>query len=337
MSFLFEADILPLVFLCIMGISIFAYAILDGYDLGVGMLIPLDKNKETERDMMIASIGPFWDANETWLVLAVGIMLIAFPAAHALMLYHLYLPAAFMLLGLILRGVAFDFRAKAALDHKYDWDRAFKFGSLLTSLTQGYMLGQYVVGFDSSTTSILFSLLSSICVSSAYCYIGATWLILKTEKTLQQTSIRQAKLFGRFALLGILAVSTVNPIINYTVFERWFDQSYWLFMMLIPAICFSSFIFNEKVLNIMPFEKDRYCWLPITLTVTIFLCCFIALGISFFPYIIPGKITAWEAASATASLQFILVGALIVVPVILAYTCYSYWVFRGKTAALQYH
>src|SRR5690606_7838585 len=142
----------------------------------VGILLPLEN--ESQRDTMIASIGPFWDANETWLVLAVGILLIAFPSAHSEILYHLYLPVTVMLAGLILRGVAFDFRAKAPVDHKTLWDKTFKAGSLLASLSQGYMLGMYVMGFESSLAAYSFALLSSLCVSAAYAYIGGAWLVM---------------------------------------------------------------------------------------------------------------------------------------------------------------
>jgi len=171
-----EDALLPHVFLALMGIAILAYAILDGYDLGVGMLLPAQDVQA--RDRMIASIGPFWDANETWLVLAVGILLIAFPQAHSLVLRELYLPAVFMLIGLILRGVAFDFRAKALTQYQRLWDSLFKLGSSLAALSQGYMLGLYVMGFQQGPAAQAFACLSALCVASAYAYIGGGWLVL---------------------------------------------------------------------------------------------------------------------------------------------------------------
>ena len=168
---------LPIIFVILMGIAVLAYAILDGYDLGVGILLPL--NDESQRDRMIASIGPFWDANETWLVLAIGILLIAFPVAHSAVFYHLYIPVVIMLIGLIMRGVAFDFRAKVAADNKFAWDCTFKAGSLITTLAQGYMLGMYVMGFRTDWEAQLFTVLSCLGVTAAYSLIGAAWLILK--------------------------------------------------------------------------------------------------------------------------------------------------------------
>ncbi len=332
-----EAAWLPVIFLGLMGLAVLVYALLDGYDLGVGILMPMKTANETDRDIMIASIGPFWDANETWLVLAVGLMLIAFPAAHSLVFFHLYLPAATMLIGLILRGVAFDFRAKASLDHKLAWDRTFKIGSLITSLSQGYMLGQYVIGFDQSAMGQFFSLLSAAGVTAAYCYIGAAWLIMKTENALQLKAIQQAKLAGRVTLLGIVAVSLVNPLVNPLVFQRWFEQPYFIFVLPIPAICFAAFFFNERLLKHMTSHNDRKSWLPILYVACIFMMSFIALGFSFYPYIVPNKLTIWEAASAPESLQFILAGTVIVVPMILAYTVFAYWVFRGKATELRYY
>ncbi len=331
------ADVLPVIFIGLMGLAVVVYAVLDGYDLGVGILLPIDDQREDDRDTMIASIGPFWDANETWLVLAVGLLLIAFPVAHAIILTNLYLPVAIMLIGLIMRGVAFDFRAKAAIDHKLAWDRAFKFGSLLTTLAQGYMLGQYVMGFEHSLSSYLFCILSALGVTAAYSYIGSTWLIMKTEGELQAQSIKWARLSGRATLIGVLLVSLVNPLVNPGVFDRWFQFPLVMFILLIPALCFFAFIFNNILLARLPKTNDRHCWLPFIMVVMIFVLCFSALAFSFFPYVVPGTLTIWDAASAPESLRFILWGALVVVPVILLYTIFSYKVFHGKATELRYY
>jgi cytochrome d ubiquinol oxidase subunit II len=330
-----EAIWLPIVFVGLMGLAVLVYAILDGYDLGVGILLPFSTKYAKDRDMMIASIGPFWDANETWLVLAVGIMLIAFPAAHSIVLLHLYLPATLMLIGLILRGVAFDFRTKAGLNHKATWDHCFRFGSILTSLAQGYMLGQYVVGFQQDAISIGFSILSALCVTAAYAYIGACWLVYKTEGELQTHSAHRARLLGRIAFMGILSVCMVNPWTNPDVYQRWFLGEYHLILWALPSLCIIAFIANDRLLKNVPMRKQS--WLPFIYAITLFTGCFLALGVSFYPAIVPNKIDIWEAASATASLKFILVGVIIVVPFILAYTIYSYWVFRGKASDLHYH
>jgi len=328
---------LPVIFIGLMGLAVLVYAILDGYDLGVGILLPLGERDEAQRDTMIASIGPFWDANETWLVLAVGLLLIAFPIAHNLVLMHLYIPAAIMLVGLIMRGVAFDFRAKAAIGHKLAWDRTFKAGSLTTSLSQGYMLGQYVMGFAPGWQTQLFSAVSALGVTAAYSYMGSAWLVLKTENELQARAVRWARRAGRATLLGVLSVSAINPLVNPTVFDRWFAYPLVMFVLLIPTLCFLAFIFNDVLLGRMPKANDRHSALPFTMVVIIFLMCFIGLAFSFYPDIVPGQLNIWQAASATASLKFILVGAVIVVPVILVYTAFSYRVFRGKATELHYH
>lgn len=330
-------DWLPVVFIGLMGLAVIVYAILDGYDLGVGILLPMGESDERQRDTMIASIGPFWDANETWLVLAIGLLLIAFPVAHSIVLTNLYIPAAIMLIGLIMRGVAFDFRAKAAVDHKLAWDRTFKLGSLLTTLTQGYMLGQYVMGFEQGWAAQLFCLLSAIGVTAAYTYIGATWLVMKTEQDLQQRAIRWAKNAGRAALVGVVTVCVINPLVNPGVFDRWFTFPLVMFVLLIPVLCLLGFVANDILLRRLPKAGDRHCSLPFYIVVGIFILSFTGLAFSFFPEIVPGQLNIWEAASARESLQFILVGAVIVVPVILLYTAFSYRVFRGKATDLHYH
>lgn len=332
---MFEANTLAVIFVALMGFSILLYAILDGYDLGVGILLPL--KQEDNSDTMIASIGPFWDANETWLVLAIGLLLIAFPAAHSYIFKELYLPTAVLLISLVLRGVAFDFRAKAAFSHKPTWNKVFKIGSLLASMSQGYMLGMYVMGFESTFAAYSFSLLSALGVAAAYSYIGACWLIMKTEGDLQVQAVAWAKKSGLICFIGILAVSVINPIINPNVFDRWFETPNMLLLLPLPLICFGLFVYSFFELKKLPAKNDKGCWIPFTAASTIFLLCFIGLGFSFFPYIVPNKLTIWEAASAPESLSFILWGAIIVVPVIFSYTAFSYRVFWGKVQELRYH
>lgn len=326
---------LPLIFAFLMALSVLVYAILDGYDLGVGMLLPLEN--EPQRDKMIASIGPFWDANETWLVLAVGLLLIAFPSAHSVILKGLYLPVTFLLMGLILRGVAFDFRAKVAQGRKLLWDRLFKFGSLLASLSQGYMLGLYVMGFEQSATAHIFATLSALGVAAAYSLIGACWLIMKTEGQLQQKGILWAKQMGTISFAGILLICAVNPMINSFVLLRWTELPSAYLLSLIPAICFMLCVLGYQVLKRLPLADDAGSWLPFLIAILIFLCCFSGLAISFYPYVVPGQMTIWQAASDPSSLRFILYGALVVIPIILAYTAFSYRVFWGKVDELRYY
>lgn len=330
-----EAYWLPLIFMALMGVAFLVYAILDGYDLGVGILLP--RNSEAQRDTMIASIGPFWDANETWLVLGVGIILIAFPAAHNVILLQLYIPVTLMLAGLILRGVAFDFRAKAPVDHKGRWDLAFWGGSLLATLSQGYMLGLYVMGFEQSWTAQAFALLSAVCVTAGYCLIGAAWLVMKTEGELQTRAARWARRCAWLMALGLVAVSLVNPMISERVFDRWLSDGPTQILLVIPLMCFLLFLINDRFLARFPFDNDFGCWLPFACTIGLFVLAFSALAYSFFPYVVPEQLTFWEAASAPESLRFILYGVVIVLPTIAFYTFYAYRVFWGKATELQYY
>jgi cytochrome bd ubiquinol oxidase subunit II len=326
---------LPVIFSGLMVLALFLYAILDGYDLGVGILLP--KDSAADRDTMIASIGPFWDANETWLVLGVGILLIAFPSAHSLILFNVYLPITLMLAGLILRGVAFDFRAKAPEDHKALWDKTFKAGSLMATLAQGFVLGMYVMGFEQNAVAYLFSCLSAICVTAGYSFIGGAWLILKTEGTLQVRAARWTRVCGYLTAGGIIAVSIVNPLINTSIFEKWFGGPEVILLLIIPVVCFGLFFIVDGYLKKFPHDNDAKAWLPLASIFGIFLLCFIGLSYSFFPYIVPTKMTIWQAASAPESLMFILYGTAIVLPTILLYTIYSYRVFWGKARQLKYY
>jgi cytochrome d ubiquinol oxidase subunit II len=183
-------DLLPIIFMGVMGLAMLTYVVLDGYDLGVGLLMP--RASDEHKDMMIATIGPFWDANETWLVLGVGILLIAFPKAHGMVLTAMYLPVACMLIGLILRGVAFDFRVKAHDDHKPMWNRAFFIGSGIAAASQGWMLGHYVTGLSHGWQYQLFAAAIALALPAAYVLLGACWLILKTENELQRLAVHWA-------------------------------------------------------------------------------------------------------------------------------------------------
>lgn len=330
-----EAFWLPVIFIGLMGLALFMYAILDGYDLGVGILLPRDS--EQQRDTMIASIGPFWDANETWLVLGIGILLIAFPMAHSMILLHLYIPVTLMLAGLILRGVAFDFRAKSPEHHKKLWDMTFRAGSLLATLSQGFMLGLYVMEFDQSAMTYLFATLSAICVTAGYTFIGAAWLVLKTEGELQLRAAWWARLCCWLMALGIISVSIVNPLVSEMIFDKWFGNSLVIILWIIPVFCFVLLFIVDRYLKRFPYKNDYGCWIPFTCAIMIFLLSFIGLAYSFFPYVVPNKLDVWQAASAPESLKFIFVGTAIVLPTIIAYTFFAYRVFRGKATALKYY
>jgi cytochrome d ubiquinol oxidase subunit II len=224
---------LPVVFVALMGLAMFAYVVLDGYDLGVGIL--LRQADDEQKDVMIASIGPFWDANETWLVLGIGLLLVAFPVAHGAILTALYLPVSVMLVGLILRGVAFDFRVKAQAQHKPMWNNVFWAGSMISALSQGYMLGSYVTGFSRDWPAIGFAVLIALCTVAGYAFLGASWLVMKTEGPLQQKSVGWARLAWWGAGLGILGVSVVSPWVSERIFEKWFTLPYAVLLLPIPV------------------------------------------------------------------------------------------------------
>ncbi len=327
-------DMLPVIFLGLMGAAMLLYAILDGYDLGIGML--MIGQPEQHRDRMIAAIGPFWDANETWLVLGVGVLLVAFPAAHGLVLTTLYLPVSLMLAGLILRGVSFDFRAKVNARHKRLWDGLFWFGSLLTSLMQGYMLGQYIVGFDNSPYALLFSWVSALCVSFAYVLIGACWLIHKTSDDLQIKAVRWASFGLVVTAVGLLLVSLTNPLASTEIYNKWFSWPETLLLLPLPLGTVALLWLMRKHLQKMPYENDRLNWMPFVLCIAVFVLAFTGLAYSFYPYIVPLQLTVWQAASAPESLRVVLIGCAVVLPAIFCYTALSYWIFRGKSTALSY-
>lgn len=329
-----QAAWLPVAFAVLMGIAILAYVILDGYDLGVGILLPAAPLGE--RDQMVASIGPFWDANETWLVLAVGLLLVAFPQAHGMILGALYLPVAAMLLGLILRGVAFEFRVKAHALHRPWWNRAFVAGSLLASLSQGYMLGQYILGFAPGWASAAFGALTAVCLTAGYAFIGATWLIHKTDGGLQRRAVSWARSTLWLAALGMAAVSFATPLVSLRIYEKWLDLPNLFLLAPIPIMTAAVFLALALLLRAMPRPADRLNWLPFAGAAAIFALGFHGLAYSFFPFIVPDKLTVWQAAAAPESLMIIFIGALVVLPVIAAYTVFAYRVFSGKARELTY-
>ncbi|WP_108815440.1 cytochrome d ubiquinol oxidase subunit II [Loktanella sp. Alg231-35] len=325
---------LPFVFAALMGVSILIYVVLDGFDLGVGVLFPFAN--DNEKDRMIASIGPFWDANETWLVLAVGLLLVAFPSAHGAILTALYLPVAIMLIGLILRGVAFEFRAKAPAPHKRLWNNAFFTGSLMTSLSQGFMLGMYVMGLEWSWINIAFAMLTALFLTVGYSFIGATWVIHKTSDALQIKAVEWAKggIWG--LVLGIGAISLATPFVSTRIFDKWFSWPEALYLSPLPILSASLVFWLWSMLRKMPYAGDRRSWQPFAAATVLWVMAFGGMAYSFYPYVVPEQITIYEAASAPESLFIILIGTCIVLPTIMGYTILSYVIFRGKATELRY-
>jgi cytochrome bd ubiquinol oxidase subunit II len=330
---------LPVAFLALMGLAMLAYVVLDGYDLGVGIL--LRRADDAEKDQMISSIGPFWDANETWLVLGVGILLTAFPLAHGVILTALYLPVALMLLGLSLRGVAFEFRAKAPAVRKVLWNRVFYAGSLLATFSQGLMLGLYVTGFAGTAATWAFALLTGACVCAGYALLGATWLIIKTEGALQLKAVAWARGSLLLTGAGIAAISIATPMLSAQIFNKWFAWPNLFLLMPIPLTTLALFLTIYRSLKRLPtrlHEGNEYgVWVPFAASVGIFCLAFYGLAYSLFPWLVVDKITVWQAASAKESLMIIFIGAMVVLPAIIGYTAFAYWVFWGKARALTYY
>ena len=315
----------------IIAFAVLAYVILDGFDLGVGILFPLFPHNH-DRDVMTNSIAPVWDGNETWLVLGGGGLMAVFPLAYATVLPALYIPIILMLLGLIFRGVAFEFRFRTRR-WKDIWEWGFAGGSMVAAFTQGIALGALVQGIEITGRQYSggwwdwltpFSVLTGVAVVVGYALLGATWLNLKTSGELQERARRIALITGVGTLGLIAVVSLWTPFLEALYFQRWFAP---------PAAYFSAFV--PVLLGLCALglwwglTNDKHL-LPFLAALGIFVVSFIGIGISFYPYIVPGALTIKEAASPDSSLGFLLVGAAVLVPVILTYTGYAYWVFRGK-------
>ena len=328
------SDYLPLVFLVIMGVSVLAYVVLDGYDLGVGMLMPAAT--DDEQSTMVASIGPFWDANETWLVLGVGVLLSAFPRAHGVVLTALYLPVVAMLVALMLRGVAFELRMKALGWHRDLWNGLFWLGSFGASFFQGVMLGRYITGFESGFTYIAFSIVVGASLCGGYVLLGATWLVYKAQGALREKALAWARWGLLWVALGVALVSIATPLVSATVRNKWFDFPGTLWVMILPLATIALGIrlwFLTRALKDREGTRDA---LPYAHAVAIFALSFLGLAYSLFPYIVIDRLTIWEAAGHPSALKAIFVGAAIVLPFIVGYTILSYRVFGGKVRERLY-
>jgi cytochrome bd ubiquinol oxidase subunit II len=325
---------LPVIFAVLMGAAILAYVILDGYDLGVAMLMPAATAVEQER--MVASIGPFWDANQTWLVLGVGLLLVAFPAAHGIVMTALYLPVIAMLIGLMLRGVSFEFRVKAEGWHREMWNWLFWFGSFLTSVAQGLMLASYISGFESGFGYFLFGLVVAGGVCGGYVLLGATWLIWRTDGELQRKAVAWTHWGLLWVALGVAFVSLATPILSETVYHKWFDFPRTLGLMLLPLASGAAWLWVWRAASSVRTGPTMPHWAPFAGAVALYLFAFAGLAYSLFPYVVMDRMTIWEAAAHPSSLKVVLVGALVVLPFIIGYTIYAYRVFRGKAPTKLY-
>lgn len=325
---------LPFIWAGLIATAIFLYVLLDGFDLGLGILFPFAPTDKC-RDRMMNSIAPFWDGNETWLVLGGGGLFAAFPLAYAILFPAFYMPLIMMLLSLIMRGVAFEFRFKSDIKHRFIWDYAFHFGSLGAAFCQGMILGGFVQGieitgrnfsggpFDWATA---FSILTGIAVVFGYALLGSTWLIMKTEDVTQSWARKAGSYVLAFVGIFMAIVSVSMPFLNNGVFEFWFSFPNFYYLLPIPLITAVLFIFLWKDLV----AKDRE-FRPFLLSILIFLMGYVGLGVSIYPWMIPFEYTIWDAAASGPGLSLMLVGVVPLLPLILGYTAYSYYVFRGKT------
>ncbi|HWH16802.1 MAG TPA: cytochrome d ubiquinol oxidase subunit II [Allosphingosinicella sp.] len=318
--------------------AVAAYVVMDGFDLGIGILFPFFRVGK-ERDQAMNSIAPVWDGNETWLVLGGGGLMAAFPLAYAIILPALYAPLIAMLLGLVFRGVAFEFRWRDP-GHRPWWDFGFFAGSVAATFAQGVTLGALLQGISVDGRAYSggwwewlspFSLLTGGSLLAGYGLLGAGWLIWKTEGRIQEDARRFARLLTPALLVAIAAVSLYTPFVEPKYFERWFDWPGLLVAVPMPLLV------SGVALALWGSLRDGKDWLPFLLTLGLFLLSMIGLAISIWPDVIPGRISIWEAAAPYRSQLFMLVGAAVLIPIILAYTAWAYWVFRGKVGEEGYH
>ncbi len=322
---------LAFVWALLIAFAVLAYVVLDGFDLGIGVLF-LFIEGTPDRDTAMNSVAPVWDGNETWLILGGGGLLAAFPLAYAIVLPALYAPLMAMLLGLVLRGVAFEFRFRTERA-KVIWDWSFAAGSFIAALAQGIMLGAFIQGIKIEGRAYAggwwdwvspFSLMTGVAVVVGYALLGATWIILKTEGPLQQRAFHLARGLAVALVVAIGLVSLWTPFLDTPILNRWFSWPGIIYVVPVPLL---TALAAARLWWSLAAKHDRE---PFLATLALFVLCYIGLGISLYPDIVPPKITIWDAASPDRSLSFMLVGAAVLIPLILAYTAYSYWIFRGK-------
>ncbi len=330
---------LPLIWAGVIAFGVIMYVLMDGFDLGIGILFPLFRDK-SDRDTMMNSVAPIWDGNETWMVLGGAGLFGAFPLAYAVLLPALYLPLILMLIGLIFRGVAFEFRFKAGDRGRRWWDLAFMGGSTLATLMQGMALGSFIQGIPVVDRGYAggaldwlnpFSLFVGLGLVAGYALLGAAWLVLKTEGALQQRLWGMILPLTGLVLAVLAGVSVWTPLERAPIAARWFDWPNILYLAPVPLLVG---LVALLILRAVRQRKDRQ---PFLLAMTLFVLSYAGLAISLWPNIIPPDITIWDAASPPESQLFLIVGVAIMVPIILAYTAYSYWVFRGKVQGEHYH
>jgi cytochrome d ubiquinol oxidase subunit II len=326
-------DLVP-IWTVILAVAVFMYVLLDGFDLGVGILFPFAPD-DHGRDLMMASVAPIWDGNESWVVLGGVALFAAFPLAFAIIMPALYFPILAMLLGLIFRGVAFEFRHAAHTSRRH-WDRSFFWGSLVATFAQGCVLGKFVQGFEVSGRQYAgtswdwvdpFVLAVGVGLVFGYTLLGATWLVMKTEGALQDWARGKARasLFGVLAFIAMVSLWT--PFVDARIAERWFA---WPNIALLAPVPLATGVLAWWLWRSLAHGREAA---PFLAAMGLFAMCYLGLGISLFPYVAPPSITLWDAAAAPQSQAFLLIGTLFLLPIIFTYIGWSYWVFRGKVRA----
>jgi cytochrome bd ubiquinol oxidase subunit II len=332
-------DFVP-IWTLILGFGVFMYVLMDGFDLGIGILFRSAPG-ERERDLMMSSVAPIWDGNETWLVLGGVALLAAFPLAFAIIVPALYFPILVMLMALIFRGVAFELRFKATPARRHLWNAAFHYGSLVATIAQGLVLGAFVQGFRvegrnfaGSVWDFLtpFSVLTATGLVLGYALLGATWLVMKTEGALQDWARRQARGLLGAVVITMALVSLWTPFLQPRIAERWFSWPNLLILSPVPLVTAALAFWLWREI------ERRAEATPFLAAISLFTMGYLGLAISLWPNIVPHVISLWDAAAAPRAQAFLLVGTLFLLPVILGYTAWSYWVFRGKVRAdVGYH
>lgn len=326
---------LPLIWGLLIATAVFLYAILDGFDLGCGIIFPFAPSDKC-RNSIMNSIAPFWDGNETWLILGGGGLFAAFPIAYSILMPAFYLPVILMLIGLIFRGVAFEFRFKASNQSKKIWDIAFHAGSLLAAMMQGVILGNFVQGVAVENNQFAggpldwangFSIISGLGVVFAYALLGATWVVMKTEGATQEWARGVASYVLVYVAIAMGVVSITMPFIEERILKLWFSLPNFYYLLPIPLLTSLGFI------KLWIDLRSNAHYSPFFLTLGLMLLSYLGLGISLYPWVVPFELTLWQAAATSTSQSILLVGTVIFLPMILVYTGYSYYIFRGKSSS----
>ncbi len=323
-------DLLPLAWAFVIAFCIVMYVILDGFTLGIGMLLPFLNQEEKENAMSV--LLPTWDGNQTWLVLGGASLYGAFPLAFSILLPKFYLLILLMVIALLFRGVVFEFRLKALSRGRQIWDFIFAGSSLIVTMVQGIILGNFITGFKADSSIVVpFTLFTAVGLIFGYCLLGSTRLVLKTSESLQNKMYKFSFVILFAVMIAFAIASLWTPLLSPRISTRWFNEEHWIYLMILPYI--SAITFGILIWSLYTRQEIFPFWC----TVVLFLCAYIGFIISLYPYILPFQITIWDAAAPTSSLKFLLFGVIIMLPILLVYTGYSYHIFKGKVKNVSHY